>query len=240
MRGVDFAADHLYHGHTMKKALAILFLLAAGTAIFAQSEDDFGIVQRGGGITVTGYTGTQVEVVIPARISGIAVYSIGSGAFSGKGLAKVTLPAGLRTIEDSAFSDNHLTTVVIPNTVTGIANDAFSGNQINELTLSSRLAFLGGGAFAGNRIERLVIPATLDQIPGSAFRECAVKVLDLGGAKTVVARAFEGAEAESVTVAAGVNINAMCGLDPSFINFYNSNGKKAGTYVKNGRIWSAR
>lgn len=210
------------------------------TAIFAQIEDDFEIVQKSGGITVTGYTGILTEITIPARIGGITVYSIGKSAFAGKGLTKIALPAGLRTIEDSAFSDNHLTSVVIPDTVTGIANDAFSENQISEITLSGRLAVLGGGAFAGNRLETLAIPASLDQIPGSAFRGSKIKVLDLGGVKTVIARAFEGSEAEIITAAAGVNINAMSGLDVSFINFYNSNGRKSGTYVKNGRIWGVR
>jgi hypothetical protein len=224
----------------MKKALISLFLLMAGTILFAQSEDDFEIVQKSGGITITGYTGTLTEVVIPARISGIAVYSIGSSAFTGKGLTKLTLPAGLKTVENSAFSDNRLTSVTIPNTVTGIANDTFSGNQISELTLPSRLVFLGGGAFADNRLESLVIPASLDQIPGSAFRGNPIRMLDLGGAKTVVARAFEGSAVETVTVTAGANINAVSGLDVSFINFYNSNGKKAGTYMRNGRIWTVR
>ena len=241
MRGLDFPRGQLYHRITMKKALiGLVFLFLTVSVVFAQSEDAFEIVQKSGGITVTGYTGTQTEVAIPARISGLAVYSIGSGAFTGKGLTKVSLPTGLRTIEDSAFSNNLLTSVVIPNTVTGIANDAFSGNQITELTLSSRLVFLGGGAFAGNRMESLVIPATLEQIPGSAFRGNAIRVLDLGGAKTVVARAFEGAAVESVKVAAGANINALCGLDQSFINVYNNGDKKAGTYVKNGRVWAFR
>lgn len=215
-------------------------MLVAGIAIFVQSEDDFEIVQRSGGITVTGYTGSQTDVVIPARISGVAVYSVGRSAFAGRGLTTVTFPAGLRTIEDSAFSDNRLTSVVVPNTVTGIASDAFSGNRINKLTLSSQLVFLGGGAFAGNRLETLVIPARLDQIPGSAFRGSVIKTLDLGGAKTVVARAFEGAEIETVTVSAGANINTLSGLDTSFINLYNSNGRKAGSYTKNGRIWAVK
>jgi len=63
-------------------------------------------------------------------------------------------------------------------------------------------------------------------------------MLNLGGAKTVLAGAFEGSETERVTVSANATINAMCGLDSSFINFYNDNGKKAGTYVKNNRIWT--
>jgi hypothetical protein len=240
MYRIDFIKYQLYYGNTMKKALMTMFFLITGMIIFAQSEDDFEIAQRNGGITVTGYTGSQAEVVIPMRISGIAVYSIGSGAFAGKQITSVILPVGLRTVEDSAFSDNRLTSVIIPNTVTGIADGAFSGNLISELTLSNRLVFLGGGAFAGNRLETLTIPASLDQIPGSAFRGSVIKALDLGGAKTVVARAFDGSAVETITVAAGANINALSGLDASFINFYNSNGRKAGVYVKNGRVWVVR
>jgi hypothetical protein len=237
---VDFLINKLYHRAAMKKALITLFLLMMGTAIFAQSEDDFEIVQKSGGITVIGYAGTQTEVVIPAHISGIAVYSVGKSAFAGRGLVKIILPVGLKTIEDSAFSNNRLTSVVIPDTVTGIADDAFSGNRIKELALSNRLVFLGGGAFAENRLETLVIPASLDHIPGGAFRGNLIKTLDLGGAKMVIARAFDGAGIETVKVSSGANINSMCGLDASFINFYNSNGKRAGTYVKNGKIWTIR
>jgi hypothetical protein len=223
----------------MRKRWMTLFLLMVA-AVFAQSEDDFEIIQKSGGITIVGYAGNQTEIVIPARISGIAVASIGPSAFAGKQLTSITLPAGLRTIEDSAFSDNRLVSVAIPDTVTGIADGAFSNNQIVDLVLPSRLAFLGGGAFMNNMLETLTIPARLDHIPGSAFRGNPIRILDLGGAKTVVARAFEGSVVESVRAVAGANINALCGLDPAFVSFYNGNGKRAGTYAKNGRVWAAR
>jgi hypothetical protein len=31
---------------------------------------------------------------------------------------------------------------------------------------------------------------------------------------------------------------AAPGLERNFINFYNSQNKRAGTYIKNGRIWA--
>jgi hypothetical protein len=225
----------------MKKLLiALIIFVICSYSIIAQSENDFEIIQKGGGITITGYTGTQTEIVIPAKISGIAVYSIGRSAFSNKKLTKITLPTGLKTIDDSAFANNRLTAVVIPNTVTAIINDAFSDNQITEIVLPNQLTFLGGGAFARNKIENLTIPASLDHLYGGTFRGCPIKTLKLGGVKTITALAFEGAEIEQITISANVTIVAMCGLDVSFINFYNSNGKTSGTYVKNGRIWSKK
>jgi hypothetical protein len=217
-----------------------MFFIICNYTIIAQSENDFEIIQRGGGITITGYTGTQKEVIIPELISGIAVYSIGKNAFSNKGLTGVKLPARLRTIEESAFAYNNLKNVIIPNTVTAIATEAFSDNQISNLTLSNKLITLQGGAFARNRIETLVLPVSLDYLYGSTFRGNPIKALDLGGAKTVIDRAFEDSMAESITISANVNFNPMSGLDTSFINFYNENGKKAGTYIKNGRIWSRK
>jgi hypothetical protein len=44
----------------------------------------------------------------------------------------------------------------------------------------------------------------------------------------------------SVKIAANVEFVPMSGLDGSFVSFYNDNGKKAGTYVKNGRVWAMR
>lgn len=204
----------------------------------SSNENDFEIIQKDGGITITGYIGGQTEVIIPSRISGIAVYSIGINAFSNKGITKVSFTEGLRTIGESAFSYNNLTTIIIPNSVTVIGTDAFSDNQISILTLSNRINMLQGGAFARNKIENLVIPTSLDWIYGSTFIGNPIKTLNLGGALTVIDRAFEGSEVESITLLANVNFNPLTGLELSFINYYNDNGKMAGTYIKNGRIWS--
>ena len=220
----------------MKKAFVSVMLMFIGVLASAQSENDFGIVQEGGGVTVTGYAGTLTEIVIPAKISGLPVYSIGKNAFANKRLTKVTLPEGLKIIDESAFANNRLTSVVIPNTVISIVDDAFLNNQITELTLSNRLALLGSGAFQKNRIENLTIPASLDYISYGTFGGCPIKILNLGGAKTVQ-MAFSGSAVEKIMISANVTIIPICGLDASFINFYKDNGKKAGTYIKNDRIW---
>ena len=55
-------------------------------------------------ISITGYLGDATQVVIPEKIDGYIVQSIGTSAFSGnETLERVILPFSLTTIESSAF-----------------------------------------------------------------------------------------------------------------------------------------
>ena len=102
-----------------------------------------------------------MDVVIPKKISGIQVKSIGNGAFKvcnddivtptsftnnkyeikpmtrlacpGIGITSVVLPEGLENIEYTAFEGNNLKTVTIPSTVTEIHMYAFASNQLQSV-----------------------------------------------------------------------------------------------------------
>ena len=102
-----------------------------------------------------------MDVVIPEKISGVQVKSIGNGAFKvckngivtstsftnnkyeikpmarkscpGIGITSVILPEGLENIEYTAFEGNNLKTVTIPSTVTKIDNYAFMNNQLQSV-----------------------------------------------------------------------------------------------------------
>ena len=82
--------------------------------------------------TVSGYTGTATELVIPAEVTnGSVTYkvtAIGTDAFRGNStLTSITIPDGVTTIESYAFYDcKSLTNVIIPEGVTYIGNRAFS------------------------------------------------------------------------------------------------------------------
>ena len=57
-----------------------------------------------GTITITGYTGTETDLVIPAEIDGYPVTAIGSNAFAGHGeLSFVTLPDSVASVGSGAF-----------------------------------------------------------------------------------------------------------------------------------------
>ena len=82
--------------------------------------------------TVSGYTGTATELVIPAEVTnGSVTYkvtAIGYIAFRGNStLTSITIPDGVTTIESYAFYYcKSLTNVIIPEGVTYIGNRAFS------------------------------------------------------------------------------------------------------------------
>jgi hypothetical protein len=119
-------------------------LFLAGTALFAQSAaSDFETkANDDGSVTITKYAGWDTEVIIPAKIGGKPVTVIGSEAFKGADLTKVTIPAGIISIESSAFANNKLTGVVIPEGVMDIEGYAFRGNPLESVTLPGSITYL--------------------------------------------------------------------------------------------------
>jgi hypothetical protein len=216
-----------------------VFIVLITCYSFGQSENDFDIIQnREGGITITGYTGSQKDVVIPERISNVSVTTIGKNAFAGKGLTRVTIPRSVTMIDERAFANNSLNNLTIPNGVRVIWNEAFANNNLTSVTLPNSITDVGGNAFSGNSITSVVWPSGLDFMRVGMFRDNPVTTINFGGVKEVLDRTFEGSDVASVIIGSNVTINAMSGLDRSFINFYNSNNKRAGTYTRNGRVWS--
>jgi hypothetical protein len=99
--------------------LLLLLLPVAGRAQFTYFTNY-------GSITITGYTGTNADVVIPSAINGLPVTEIGEVAFSYGSLSSVTIPNSVTSIGGQAFFGcSALTYVMIPNSVANIANGAF-------------------------------------------------------------------------------------------------------------------
>lgn len=82
------------------------------------------------GETITGLTNTgktQTKLVIPYKINGVEIASIGEGAFSGSSLLKlITIPNSVTSIGNGAFGQcSSLTSINIPNSVISIGHMAF-------------------------------------------------------------------------------------------------------------------
>ena len=77
-----------------------------------------------GTVEITGYTGSDTEIVIPSEIEGKAVTSIGETAFYYcKGLTRVTIPDSVTSIGEAAFYYcKGLTSITIPDSVTSTCN----------------------------------------------------------------------------------------------------------------------
>ena len=92
-------------------------------------------VNHDGTITITGYTGTSQDVVIPETINEKPVTMIGRSAFAEKNLESVTIPNSVTSISEYAFYTNDLKKITIPESVTSIGEGAFISNPLEEFTV---------------------------------------------------------------------------------------------------------
>ncbi|MCL1812744.1 MAG: leucine-rich repeat protein, partial [Treponema sp.] len=90
-------------------------------------------------VTITGYSKSGGNVVIPARINNIPVTTIGNRAFRNSQLTGVTIPQGVITIGEEAFENNQLFSITIPDSVTSIGINVFRGNPLFSVTLGANV-----------------------------------------------------------------------------------------------------
>lgn len=158
-------------------------------------EADFEVSVVGETVTITGYLGTETDVVIPEQIGGKDVTVIGIGAFFGSGLQSVTLNEGLVEIGTMAFAGNSFDRIDIPSTVKTIGDGAFSQGSLRTLTLREGLKTIGDSAFWDNEIQSLYIPDGVEAIGEEAFIGNKLEDVRLPGTITFIGNhAFIGEE----------------------------------------------
>ena len=126
--------------------------------------------------TVSGYTGTATELVIPAEVTHedktYKVTAIGGYAFLGNStLTSITIPEGVTTIEGYAFFGcTSLTKVTIPEGVTTIEHYAFWGcTSLTNVTIPEGVTYIGNRAFSiCTSLKSVSLPASLTEC-GEAF-----------------------------------------------------------------------
>lgn len=147
-------------------------------------ESDFDFDASSG--TIKKYKGTDTDVVIPEKINGKAVTTIGKGAFGRKKLTSVVIPEGVETIDQGAFSANSLTAIKLPSTVKQIERLAFGANKnLSKVELNEGLEYIGQQAFFSDTslTGEVIIPSTVKTVMTSAFNKSGVTGLLLKGDK---------------------------------------------------------
>ena len=144
-------------------------------------------------------TDTSPSIVVPARIEGMPVSTIGVRAF--KGMSKITtisLPNTLTSIENYAFMNcSSLNTCGVPSLVSHIGSNAFYNTRLasnwkssefvvlgdgvlyqyngsdQEVTLPNRVKVIGEGVFAyQNHLQKIQFNEALTEIGDGAFLYC--------------------------------------------------------------------
>jgi len=256
--------------------LSVLFMVGS---VFAQTGDDFEITQNEKGtITITRYTGSINDVVIPSTIEGIKVTEIGEQAFNGnKNITSVTIPNSVTIIKSrngnyisgGAFGDcTKLTSIIIPNSVTSIGNCAFYGcSSLISITIPDSVTSIGKYAFYHCRklvsvtfsptskvtsigdctfsdcvsLASITIPNSVIGIGDHVFSDCtSLANITISNSVTTIGRHVFDNCTSIVSITIGAN-KAYANLFPNnFAAFYESQGKKAGTYTWSGRLWSVK
>jgi hypothetical protein len=134
-----------------------------------QVASDFKVDENG---VITAYTGTELDVVIPSEVGGVAVKAIGKMTFAKKGIKSVTIPEGVETIGTGSFIKNNLTSVTLPKSIKKIEALAFANNkELVEINLNEGLEVIEKQAFQMTPLNDAIIaiPSTVTAIGDSAF-----------------------------------------------------------------------
>jgi len=141
-----------------------------------------------GTATITGYTGTDAEVVIPAQLDGLQVTGIANFVFSSKSfITSVEIPEGIKSIGDAAFDGCSLQTIDLPDTLTRLGSWAFFFNdELTEVHLPASLTEIGRNPFGGSGVTKFTVdeanPAfktdgkVVYSIDGSVLKFCAADI----------------------------------------------------------------
>ncbi|MCR5795892.1 MAG: leucine-rich repeat protein [Solobacterium sp.] len=142
----------------------------------ADVNGDYEYSVNAAGITITGYTGSGEEVVIPSEIDGMPVKGIGGSAFRGcSSVKRITIPEGVTNIGDYAFCEcSSLEEITIPDTVTGIGSYVFGYcSSLTGITIPDSAAGIGTSAFYEcSSLTDITIPDSVTDIGTDAFSGC--------------------------------------------------------------------
>ena len=138
--------------------------------------------------TITKYVESDTVVVIPSKINGVTVETIGHGAFERSAVTSVTIPDSVTAIPDYAFGYcSQLTNISIPNSVTFIGFSAFNScTSLKSITLPSSLSTIQSYAFYNcENLKTIRIPVSVTSIGNYAFDVCpSLMTVTYPGSKT--------------------------------------------------------
>lgn len=103
------------------------------------------------------------------------ISSIGSCAFCSSTLKSITMPEGLKTIDNGAFSDcPQLDSIIMPNSVTYVGDNAFFNcYELKKVVLSDNISNIYYQTFYGcTQLKEVVLPKSIKTIEPYAFWNC--------------------------------------------------------------------
>ena len=229
-------------------------------------SDTVTVIEDGAFLSESNYGPEHVNKITKV-ILGKGLKTIGNGAFASNMLADIVIPDSVTNVGDNAFISNKLTKVTFGKGLKTISPQAFWGNQISELTLPTTIKEIGPAAFQRNKIRALTIPNSVTVIANymkaydGAFNDNPLKYLSIPASlakrtmdtqqrNKITAGIDDGtfgigngneignAAIDCIILPANMDEGSMRGnFEITLVNFWISQNKAAGVYMKRGPIW---
>ena len=155
-------------GTVMKKLFVLLVcLLAIVPVALAQtltSGDYQYTLTEDHEAVITGYTGAETVLIIPASLDGYPVIGLGNRSFSGTAVERVTVPEGVREIQHMAFAQTPLQEVSLPSTLRYLGSGVFNDTPMTTLVLPEGLEELACAPVTNRVLETYVWPYSLKKV----------------------------------------------------------------------------
>lgn len=181
--------------------------IGGGSVILPESnaESEFTIVEVTGGVSIIGYNGSSLDVIIPSQINNKPVVEIGNSAFANKGLKSVLLPGTVTKIGSRAFESNELKDIDL-NSVETLCEYAFKDNNIRSVR-TKNLTSIPVGAFMQNKITSVIIDNKVTTIGAQAFSNNYIQMVDIPeGVTQIASQAFYNNEISTVYLSSTVSM----------------------------------
>ena len=182
-----------------------------------EAEQCFNYKVENNQVTILKYKDScSKNVIIPSKIDGYPVTTLGASSFSGLKITSVQFPNTLVTIQDEAFRNNLISDLHFPDSLRSIYAGAFSFNRLTKLPDLWMVTYLASGVFTGNLFSeedaylyKRNADGTYDYstITGYAGNEKNLVIpKEKNGVqlKTIGERAFRGYKLDSVVIPEGV------------------------------------
>lgn len=166
--------------------------------------------QHSGG-TITGYTGTSIDPVIPEFIGTEKITAIGQEAFKGNtDISSIVLPASVTDIGKGAFSGcTNLGKITINGALTMVAEETFKGcTALKSIQLPDEVETIEAYAFQNSGLVEFTVPPSLKVSQQAAFENTGIKTIDCPSLSIWLGIRFENETANPACAGARLFLNA--------------------------------
>lgn len=137
--------------------------------------EDFVYEFENGNTIITGYTGSELDIILPEEIDNRPVTSIANKAFKGYDLNSIVVSKNVTDIQEEAFQDcTNLSSVTLPDGIQNIGLNAFNNcSNLVYINLPDSIVNLDYGTFSScTELKEITLPNNITTINSNTFSEC--------------------------------------------------------------------